>query len=280
MFFVPHFLFAAQIDFSVVPNTSPNDSAVIIEARLSEVDEPLNAIEGRIGFLGEGSSYITDIVVETGDSLFTLWPVDPVYSDEEHIIRFVGGTTGSISDGGLIFRMRLFTKEQESITVSWLGGLVYRSDGVGTPEGVSSRSLVIAPEDGEPNLIRSTSEDSKPPHIESIEVSSDPTLFEGAHFISVYATDDMSGISHYEVTEEGVTTRVDSGQPYRILNQDMKDAILVTVYDKAGNSVSIKLFEPQIPILVFVLLAIAVLCGFLLLKHMPTRPSSIRGGRR
>jgi len=248
--FVPHVLFAAQVVFSVSPNTVPGDNAVILDVSLIPSEgESINAIEGRIGILGEGTESVTDVIIETGDSLFSFLPVPPHYENGEKIIRFTGGGPESVTEKGKLFSVRLFASEEKPLTVSWLGGLAYQDDGFGTAVGISSRSITFTPQSGVPNQIRSTSEDVKPPQITSIAISSDEDVFEGQSFLSIHATDDTSGISHYEVTENGDVTRFESG-PYLIRNQNMEQPLHVTVYDKAGNSISVKYPEENTNLIV------------------------------
>lgn len=268
-FLLPQTILAAQIVFSVSPNTIPGDNAVILDVSLiPEGDESINAIEGRIGILGEGAESITDVVIESGDSLFTLWPAPPTYHKAEKIIRFTGGVPNGVTEKGKILSLRLFTNEEEPITVSWLGGTAYQDDGLGTPVGISSRSITFVPESGTPNKIRATSEDTKPPSIHSIEISSDIDVFEGGNFLSIHATDDITGVSHYEVIEDGKVTRVENG-PYQLRNQTMQQPLHITVYDKAGNSISVKypeekmnLFKLGIGALLFLLIVTSILKYF------------------
>ncbi len=266
---VPQTIFAAQIVFSVSPNTIPGDNAVILDVSLiPEGDESINTIEGRIGILGVGAESVTDVIIESGDSLFTLWPAPPTYQKEGKIIRFTGGVPSSVTDEGKILGLRLFTNEESPVTVSWLGGLAYQDDGLGTPVGISSRSITFVPQSGTPNKIRSTSEDTKPPSIHSIEISHDVDVFEGRNFLSIHATDDITGVSYYEVIEDGEVTRVESG-PYQLRNQTMHQPLHITVYDKAGNSISVKypeekinLFKLGIGALLFLLIVTSILKYF------------------
>ncbi len=240
--FNPRALFASEVFFVVSPNTIPGDHAVVIDMYIESEGEVLNALDGVIGFEVEGHSAISDVIVETGGSPFTLWPTAPSFNTEEQVVRLTGGTTESVSGEARMLRMRLFTDAEKSITVSWLRGEAYRNDGLGTAVPLSSRSLTINPERGEPNIISPTSEDTEPPRIESIEVGQDEDTYDGKRFLTVYAVDAISGVSHIEVIEGGVKTRVDSG-PYFFMNQSDTEQVLLIVYDKAGNSVSVRFPE-------------------------------------
>ena len=145
--------YAAQVTFKVVPNLVEQDTATIVEAYIDPQGESLNATEGTVGFFGKGVENVSLVVVETGGSAFSLWPVLPQYSTEERVIRFTGGTTESVTDESLLLRMRIFSSKSGDVSVSLIGGSAYRNDGVGTAEGISSLSLAISLTHSEPNQI-------------------------------------------------------------------------------------------------------------------------------
>lgn len=257
---------AAEVTFKVVPGATEQDTATIVEAYIDPKGESLNAVEGVIGFSGPGVSNVSSVVVETGGSLFTLWPVLPTYSNDENVIRFTGGATEEILDTGLLFRMRIFSTKAGDVSLSWLGGSLYRSDGEGTPVGVSSRSLAISLAQNEPNQINPASLDSNPPYFTDITISKDEDVFGGKYFLSFNANDDISGIARYEVVEGQVTTEVKNGV-YVLQDQEQKLKIVVIAYDNAGNSISTKVLRhPEwlpVAIGIGVIILISVL-GFLI----------------
>ena len=239
LFFCANITFAANVTFEVVPALVPDDTATIIEVRMNPNGVPINAVEGTIGLFGSGLSAISSIIVETGGSALTLWPSIPEYSSSEKVIRFTGGTPETFSGDVLLFRMRIFSKKPGEITTSWLGGSAYQSDGVGTREGISSRSLTVSLAQNEPNQINAASIDSTPPRFEDIEISQDIDAYDGKYFLSWNAIDDISGIARYEVVEGTTTTEVNNGV-YVLHDQERKTKIIVIAYDHAGNSTSIK----------------------------------------
>ncbi len=231
--------FAAQVTFEVVPATVQGDTATIIEVRMDAKGIPINAVEGTVGLFGTGLESISSIIVETGGSALSLWPTTPMYSKEEKVIRFTGGTTEPFSGEGLLFRMRVFSKKSGEITASWLGGGAYQSDGRGTSESISSRSLTVSLSQNEPNQINAASLDSTPPRFEDVEVSQDQDAYDGKYFLSFNAVDDISGVARYEVVEGQITTEVSNGV-YVLRDQERKTKIVVIAYDHAGNSTSTK----------------------------------------
>ncbi len=236
--------YAAEVSFKVVPNPVRNDTATVIEVMFDTEGESLNVVDGVLQISGDGVNNISSIVIETGDSGLSLWPVLPKYSTKDHTIRFTGGTPGIIPSDSLLFRLRVFTREAVPVTVSWLSGAAYRSDGKGGLSGVFARSLTVQLARSEPNQINPSSPDSVPPEFQGVELTQDQDTFEGKYFLSFQADDDISGISKYEVIENKKVTEVYNGI-YVLENQDRSHEILIIAYDHAGNQTSIKIPAKQ-----------------------------------
>jgi hypothetical protein len=232
-------VYAGEVSFHVVPNTVPHDTATIIEVYFDPKEEDLNVLEGTLIIENAETVQISSVILETGGSVFSLWPVPPVYTAEDHAIRFTGGRPEGLKERGFLFRMRLFSKQAGTVTLSWIGGSAYRNDGVGTASGVSSRSLTTTLSYGEPNIISPSSIDTEPPIFDTVLVSQDPGVYEGKYFVSFHASDDISGVSRYTVVENQISTDV-SGGAYVLLDQERKSRVILTAYDHAGNSVSVK----------------------------------------
>jgi hypothetical protein len=264
-------VYAAEVTFRVVPNTVANDTATIVEAYIDPKGEELNAVEGTLYIERAEEVGISSIIVETGDSELTLWPTPPSYSFTDHAIRFTGGKPEGFHENGLLFRMRVFSKKTGIVTLSWIGGLAYRNDGLGSASGVSSRSLSLTLSYGEPNLINASSHDTEAPQFDTILISQDPEVYDGKYFLSFHASDDLSGVARYTVVENQITTEVHEGT-YVLLDQDRKSRVVITAYDNAGNSTSIKAPEKYAFIvrLLFGIVAILI-AGLLCLYSMRRR---------
>ena len=89
----------------------------------------------------------------------------------------------------------------------------------------------------EPKVTFKTMIDTRPPQVFKPEISQDPLIFEGKYFLSFFAQDLTSGISHYEVLEtnkeEGTWKVTES--PYLLEDQSLRSVIKVKAIDKAGN---------------------------------------------
>ncbi|MBP6924233.1 MAG: hypothetical protein KBC62_00015 [Candidatus Pacebacteria bacterium] len=230
---------AAKVNFDVVSNPDLSDTATIIEVRIDPEGKRMNALEGALLLKSAEDGVISSVITETGGSVFSLWPVSPRYDDKEKVIQFNGGVPQGFLEESPLFRMRVFTTKPSQISVAWIGGSAYLDDGQGTFEPVTSRSITVATPKSIPNLINSASDDSEPPVFDTVEITSDPDVFDGKYFVSFHANDNLSGIDRYEVTEDQVVTEVEDGT-YVFRNQEMKEPVLITAYDKAGNSTAIK----------------------------------------
>lgn len=239
-FFSARVVFAGEILFSVVPNHEAHESVTVVEVELDTQGVALNAIQGTIAFLGTGADMVTSVLIETGDSIVSLWPIVPVYSGKDKVIQFTGGSMEAFPSKGTLFRMRIFSTGSAPLTLSWIGGNAYRNDGQGTEEAVSSRSLVLSLTQSTPDIISAASSDSAPPYFDALYVSRDDDVMNGNYFLSFHAMDALSGISHYEVVEDQVTTRIERDDVYVLRDQERMSKVVVIAYDQAGNSVSVK----------------------------------------
>lgn len=260
--------YGAEVTFAVVPTPTEGDTATTIEVRIDAENVALNAVEGIIAFLG--ADEITSVVVETGGSLLSLWPITPHYSEEDRAVRFVGGSPAEFLGKGTLFRMRIFSEKSDDLTLSWVGGAAYRNDGMGTAEPITARSLTIALSSGEPDIINPASFDTKPPYFDAVYVTKDTDVYDGKYFVSFHASDDVSGISHYDVVENQITTRVESNGLYVLQDQERTSKVVVIAYDQAGNSTSLKVPTRyawvQNAIFIGVLLLIIIITMFLIFR--------------
>lgn len=75
------------------------------------------------------------------------------------------------------------------------------------------------------------------PHEFSIERARDPLTVDGNYFISFSTTDDISGISHYEIREGEEAFHIELS-PYVLKDQKLRSGVEVRAYDHAGNYTS------------------------------------------
>ena len=265
----PMHTYAAQVFFRVVPPTAFGDTATIVEVYVDPEGVPINAIEGIISLQHSERATVPSVRIETGGSVFSLWPKAPQFDEESGVIRFTGGIPAGFDHEELLMRIRFFATTPGTAILSWIGGAAYRNDGMGTQENISSRSITISLPQSALNHADIASADSKPPVFDSLETGHDESVYDGKYFISFHATDDVSGIEKYEVIENDVQTETRDGT-YVFIDQEKKTPIIITAYDKAGNSTSIKIPWISPWIYTFIILSgigVVVLLTYILLRY-------------
>ncbi len=271
---IPSSALGAQATFSVVSNETRGDRAAIIEVYIDPEGAELNAVEGIIKIEEGIPGTLVSVVPETGGSLLTLWPSPPVYTPEDQTIRFVGGVPNGFSAGGRLLRFRIFADTSDTLRIFWLNGAAYHNDGVGTKEAVKGGSLVVTLEPSKPNPINPASPDSVPPRFDALEVGQDQSVFDGKYFVSFHAIDDASGIDYYEVSENEVVTRADQGM-YVLQDQEREVRVVITAYDKAGNSTAVEVPGRYTSIIHYgiavLLLGVVLACVFFYLRFKKRR---------
>jgi hypothetical protein len=237
IFLTPQTTLAAQLIFKVAPATS--DGVTIVEAYFNPEAKKINVVEGVISFQGATVNDLS-VGVETGGSILTMWPTPPLYLAKDKVVRFVGGVPQGFDKEGLLFRMRLTSTSSSSVSVLWSGGMSYLNDGQGTKENIFARSVTVNLDKQNSETAVVPSSDNTPPAFVSVETGRDPNTYDGKYFISINATDDISGVKRYEVKEGEEITEVTDGV-YVLKNQDRNIPVTVIAYDQAGNSKTIEI---------------------------------------
>lgn len=228
---------AATISTQVVGDVRAKD-VFIIDVSINTEGQKINTIEGNIA-LGDttGNFEIRDITV--AGSGFTLWPRKPSLSAQGDNISFIGGVPEGITGSVGLFKIIVFAKNPSELRVTPKDIVAYMDDGKGTAISVTSRDVIVnaLPSGAESRDAWRTmvSKDNIAPEIFDIVLYQDPTLYEGKKFLSFSTTDNQSGISYYEVQEDGALP-VRTGDQYVLVNQNNAKEIIVTAYDMAGNA--------------------------------------------
>jgi hypothetical protein len=141
-------------------------------------------------------------------------------------------------EGATLFKIIFQAKKEGSVTIAPQGVLVHANDGLGTTLPVQLKSLVItvgakkaATTDDWGAVV---ARDTTAPEDFIIVLGQDKALFSGSKFAYFSAVDNQSGISYYEVSENGAPA-VRSGSTYVLQNQNEDVTLSVTAVDKAGN---------------------------------------------
>jgi len=126
--------------------------------------------------------------------------------------------------------------------------------------------------------------DNLPPLAFEVEVSRDNTLFDGKYFLIFSTVDKISGIDHYDIKEDQELYG-NASSPYVLKDQTQAKAIVVTAFDRAGNSTGFTLAGTSdsdtsstninlILIIVGVVLIIIILLVFFSIRSKKNRTSN------
>jgi hypothetical protein len=221
-------------------NISVGDTA-IITVKVNAEGAVLNTVEGEISIKSTipGSAVVQEFSL--ANSSFGLWPRTPSLSTDGNLISFVGGVPGGFSiEGATLFKIIIEAKKEGALTITPQNMVTYLNDGKGSKAPVKQKAISIKidpvkqgiPATNEWNDILAS--DVTAPEDFIIVIGQDNTLFNGKKFAFFSALDNQSGISHYEVSEDG-TPAVRSGSTYVLKNQSDSVRLTVTAFDKANN---------------------------------------------
>jgi LPXTG-motif cell wall-anchored protein len=234
--------------------------------RIDPRDECINAVDITLSY---PPNSIKAIDVARGESIMTLWPVEPTIDDEAGTVHFTAGIPGGYcgrveGDPGftnvladVIFQVPGFTVgpkgPDDGEIVFSQDSQVLISDGFGTPADVvyQNASFQIVPPgegSGSQDWFKTLSSDQTQPEPFTIQLVRDETVFDGKWYIVWNSTDKQSGIDHYEVYETDRENKgfvvgkkpkqaqwVRGSSPYVLTDQTLNSLISVKAIDKAGN---------------------------------------------
>jgi len=239
--FFPSFAFASNIYFETSRTNVSVGDTFIVSVKIDAGGTSLNTVEGDI-VLESDKDVVTVNDFSLAKSVFSLWPKTPVISSDG-TISFVGGVPGGFKlDKAILFNIIVEANKEGSIKIIPKNMAVYANDGKATrvSSELSSLTINVSPKNESNAPLNEwgslVSTDKINPEEFAIIIGKDASLFEGKRFAFFTAVDNQSGISYYEVSENGKAP-IRSGSTYVLENQDLRiDPILtVTAYDKAGN---------------------------------------------
>jgi len=249
--FVPNVASAALLYFESSKKEVSVGDTFIVSIIVDSEDAVVNSIEGDIVFGSKVNSVVNDFSL--AKSVFTLWPRTPSLSQDGDMVSFVGGLPGGLDlNKAVLFNIVVEAQKEGEINLSARDLSMFASDGQGTviPVKSNTSSIKVNPkrESGIPsnewvNLVLG---DKTSPKEFPITLGRETSLFEGKRFAFFTAIDEESGISYYEVSENGKLP-VRSGSMYLLENQDenLDPDLVVTAYDKAGNK-TISKYQPVV----------------------------------
>ncbi len=219
------------------PNSIINvGDSTVVKIFIDTEGKEINTIEGILKVNGTTNASS----LNTGGSVFNLWPEKPSISNTQEIY-FTGGTEGGIYGKNLrLFNFTVTPTIEGIISIEPKELFAYLNDGTGTKIIGSNTGFEIKVEKkSESAVVEKTVSsledlDKNPPSSFNIELGHDEFLFGGKYFITFNATDSGSGINKYEV-KEGSSPYLESQNTYVLKDQNLKSKIYVKAIDNAGN---------------------------------------------
>ncbi len=224
-----------------------NDIA-IAELRLVTGEEQINAIDGEIQF---DTNALNVQEISTGGSVFSIWTRQPVFSNQSGKIIFAGGTPNGIKHDGTVFKIIFIAKKEglASFTVA-SSTTLYLNDGLGTIiRPILSKGELAVQATSSTASINSWQQELNNDKIGPVDLfltlGRDTTAFDGKYFLTITATDQQSGLDHFEV-KEGDRGFVRSESPYIFKDQSLRSKVFVIAVDKAGNATLARFESPNV----------------------------------
>ena len=212
---------------------------------LNTQNQYVNATEGKIIF---PSDLLTVKRIQDGNSIINFWITRPSVN-QSGTIDFSGIIPGGYHGAkGALFSVVFQANLQGSGAIKISDTKVLLNDGKGTSVDATLSfaqfSITNEPKGAsfEPEVIR----DFDPPESFTMEISSNPDVFDGKWFLVFATQDKASGVDHYEVREGFFGTFVIAKSPYLLRNQALNQGIFVKAIDKNGNVRLQTLYPPNV----------------------------------
>ena len=252
------------------------EDVFVMEIKIDTEGQEINTVKADLTFSQELLE-IKDF--SKGNSILTLWPEEPSFSNQTGKIYFLGGIPGGYSGkdgflGKIIFKAN---KEGEATVQIEEDSQVLLNDGLGTLAKLTTRGAIFrvlaekreVPEDEWKKVLK---KDKIPPDPFEIKIGKEATVFEGKYFIAFSTIDKQTGIDYYEV-KEGKRVWEKAESPHLLEDQSLRSKISVKAVDKAGNERISEYFPPKKPfpywIIVLILVGIGVI--WVILKRIRKR---------
>ncbi len=208
---------------------------VLLKIYVDTKDSEINVVEGAVRV----SNNVTIKSVNIGGSVFSLWLVYPTIKG--NTISFTGGTPSSVFGNRIhVFNVEVIPKEEGQIvfeTTSLSGNLADGSGSQVRGELIKSSPIKINEDNGVHvnDLEELLKDDKSAPESFKIEYGRDQTAYDGKAFLSFFSTDDLSGVSKYEIKEGDLPVVSQTEGVYVLSNQNFEGRVVVTAIDNAGN---------------------------------------------
>lgn len=265
----PAIAFAAELYLEPAEGEYHQVDIFIVEIRLDTEGEYINTGEINLVF----SQDILEMKdFSKGNSILTLWVVEPSFSNQTGIISFTGGIPGGYQgENGLLGKIIFQAKEKGEGKLQFQEtSQVLLNDGLGTKAELKTKEtnftiLAEKLETSSDEWQEELEKDTIPPESFKIEVNQDSSIFDGKYFITFSTTDKQTGVDYYEIREgKRDWKRVTS--PYLLEDQSLKSIIKIKAVDKADNERIVEYIPPKNPISYFVIILILTGIGIVAWK--------------
>lgn len=242
---------AQQATFNLRPATGSFGvgSTFYVDVSINVDGIAINAAQANLSFPADKLKIIQ---LSKNSSIFTLWPTEPVFSNQDGRISFVGGlpNPGFIGNAGKVFSILFQAKSTGEATITFSGEIITANDPYGTNIFSSSQkgvySIIASSEYQPPPEVppEIPEGDTDPPNPFDITIDNEEDPTNPTPLLYFQTTDDQSGISHYEVKiGEAEPIRVEKGKttPFRLpLQMPGIFPLVVTAFDRAENFIDSK----------------------------------------
>lgn len=232
---------AAILYFEPEEGEYSKEDVFLVDLIIDTEGEKINAAQIEISF---PEDKLEVVEISKGNSIFTLWPQDPSFSNETGKISFIGGLPlGFEGDGKILtiaFRVIFSENEKGFAEINFSpDSQVLLNDGQGTKVKLTTKKAIFTlfskPAEVPKNeWEEEIKKDKIPPEPFAITLGKDPFIFEGKYFIAFQTVDLQTGVDRYEV-KEGKRPWKTGQSPYLLEDQSLTSKILVKAVDKAGN---------------------------------------------
>lgn len=240
---------AATVFFQTDGGKTNPGRVFTVDVLVNAGNEDLNAFEGKILF----PQNLKLVNINDGESIINFWAEKPRILENKlngnNVIEFSGITPGGFSGvlgpfqgthPGKIFSFSLSSPSNGLFEIQAKDFNFLLNDGLGSPVKVTIAPLKISVSGAiasssttQINRSLSIPEEFTP------QIASDPTIWDGRHFLAFSTEDKKTGINRYEVAETKKETDdkiwIPAESPYLLKDQSLSSYIFVKAVNNAGN---------------------------------------------
>lgn len=224
-FFIAPQAYAATLRLS--PDTGVYTAGATFTARVvvNTQGKSINAAEGELSF---NPSDLSVVSISKAGSIFSLWTLEPVFSNSAGTISFGGGSpSGYSGSAGTVMTVTFKTKHDGVTNVSYAAGSILAADGKGTN--------VISGMQGGAYTVQATSETPQPEYVPPANTPGLPKIISTTH---------PDPLKWYAGTTAELEWTLPSGvTSVRTLLDESESTVPTKVYEEPIDSVSI----PDLP---------------------------------